>query len=37
MASDEYGGTRLTLSIHFRPDELGSEVRAALSRGKVNL
>jgi hypothetical protein len=34
MASDEYGNTYFTFGVYFRPDEIGSELRRALSSGK---
>jgi hypothetical protein len=35
MASDEYGGTYNTFSVYFRLEEVSSELRHALSSGKV--
>jgi hypothetical protein len=35
MASDEYGNTYFTFHVYFRPDEIGAELRRALSSGKI--
>jgi hypothetical protein len=35
LASDEYGNTGFTFSVDFRPDELGPELRSALSAGPL--
>ena len=35
LASDEYGNTHFTFHVYFRPDELGPEVRNALSTRKL--
>ena len=35
MASDEYGNTYFTFDVYFRPDEIGPELRRALSSGKI--
>ena len=35
MASDEYGNTYFTFRVYFRPDEIGPELRLALSSGKI--
>ena len=34
LASDEYGDGRYTFQVYFRPDELASEMRAAIETGK---
>jgi len=36
MASDEYGNTYFTFSVYFRPDELSSGPRRAVSSGKIS-